>query len=300
MENTISLEYEGPNNEPNITKKPDFSSKIDKLSLNDLLIISDFDYTLTKRFSSSDEKTRTQYLCGFGFYDHCPDISKSFKAEIEELKNKYIKYENDLSVPFETRDKYTKLLYEEDLKLISKYNIPRNFLPKYLSNTIKNKPFYFRPGVKKFIDFIIEHKILLIIISGGLKDAIETTLKILIGKELPENIKIISNEFIYDQEDKIIDYKKPLIYTFNKSVIMSNRIKTIINEDEIKHKDILFMGDHINDIDAIKDLTPKNKVGIVFDNYFPQYDYLEKYDCVIRDEGTFDVINESLGKMKKI
>ena len=93
------------------------------------------------------------------------DISKSFKAEIEELKNKYIKYENDLSVPFETRDKYTKLLYEEDLKLISKYNIPRNFLPKYLSNTIKNKPFYFRPGVKKFITFIIEHKILFIIIS---------------------------------------------------------------------------------------------------------------------------------------
>lgn len=298
MENTISLEYNGPSNQPNITKKPDFSSKIEKFSLKDLVVVTDFDYTLTKRFSSSDERTRIQYLCGFGFYDHCPNIPESFKAEIEELKKKYIKYENDLSVPFETRDKYTKLLYEEDLKLISKYNISQDFLPKNLFNTIKNKPFYFRHGVKQFINFVIEHKILLIIISGGLKDAIKTTLTILIGKELPENIKIISNEFIYDQENKIIDYKKPIIYTFNKSVIISKTIKTIINENEIKYKDILFMGDHINDIDAIKDLSPKNKVGIAFDNYFPQYDYLEKYDCVIRDEGTFELINELLSKMK--
>ena len=263
--------------------------KVKSFSLKNLVIISDFDYTLTKRFSSSDESNRVQYLCGFGFYDHCPNLPESFREASRQLKEKYIKYENDLSVP---------LLYEEDLRLINELHLDKSFLLSNLEDTIKKKPFYFRKGVKKFIEFIIDNKIPFVIISGGIKETIEATLELLVGKPLPRNIQIISNEFIYDKENKTKDFKKPLIYTFNKADIISHRIQEIIKEDEMKNKDILFLGDHINDIDAIKDLKPKNKVGVVFNNYFNQYKYLEKYDCVISNEGSFDFINELLSNIQ--
>lgn len=272
--------------------------KVNSFSLKELVIISDFDYTLTKRFSSSDENNRVQYLCGFGFYDHCPNLPESFRKGSEQLKEKYIKYENDLSVPYETRDKYTKILYEEDLRLIAELHLDKSFLLSNLEDTIKKKPFYFRKGVKKFIEFIINNKIPFVIISGGIKETIEATLELLIGQPLPSNIQIISNEFIYDEKNKTKDFKTPLIYTFNKAEIISHRIKEIIKEEDLKNKEILFLGDHINDIDAIKDLKPKDKVGIVFNNYFNQYKYLEKYDCVINNEGSFDYINELLSNIK--
>lgn len=120
--------------------------KVKSFSLKNLVIISDFDYTLTKRFSSSDESNRVQYLCGFGFYDHCPNLPESFREASRQLKEKYIKYENDLSVPFEMRDKYTKLLYEEDLRLINELHLDKSFLLSNLEDTIKKKLFILGKG----------------------------------------------------------------------------------------------------------------------------------------------------------
>ena len=88
---------------------------------------------------------------------------------------------------------------------------------------------------------------------------------------------MISNEFIYDN-NKIIDYKKPLIYTFNKSKIFENNI----NKKELENKSILFLGDHINDIDILSNIKYLEKLTISFDNNIinqkSNKTHLKKYD----------------------
>ena len=89
--------------------------------------------------------------------------------------------------------------------------------------------------MKEFYELIYKNNINQIIISGGIKDSIEKTLLILNNEIKLDDVGVISNEFIYDN-NKIIDYKKPLIYTFNKSKIFENNI----NKKELEN--ILFLG----------------------------------------------------------
>ena len=124
-----------------------------------------------------------------------------------DLKLKYLKYENDNTISFEEMDKYIHYLFDEDIKKIVNLHLNKNFLDSSLENTIKFKPVYFRYGVKKFYELLKENNIIQIIISGGVKESIEKTLQILFKDIKMENIKIISNEFIYDKNDIIVDYK---------------------------------------------------------------------------------------------
>jgi 2-hydroxy-3-keto-5-methylthiopentenyl-1-phosphate phosphatase len=246
---------------------------------------------MTRRYFINPKNNKKEHLLsGFGFYDLCPDLPEKFRKETMDLKLKYLKYENDNTISFEERDKYIHYLFSEDIKKIVNLHLNNNFLDSSLENTIKFKPFYFRYGVKRFYELLKENNIIQIIISGGVKESIEKTLQILFKDIKMENIKIISNEFIYDDNDNVIDYKKPLIYTFNKSQIFKDNIKNLEN------KCILFLGDHINDIDTILNINCLEKVGIAFNNNKNDNEsnniFLKKYDCVICNDGDFIFINE--------
>jgi len=116
-----------------------------------------------------------------------------------------------------------------------------------------------------------------------------------------DNIKVISNEFIYDENEIAIDYIKPIVFTFNKSEIVDKKIKSFFSLEELKDKDILFTGDHINDIDAIKDIECRNKLSIAFDNNVTDKnmneEYLKKYDAVVCNDGDFNFVVDTLQKI---
>ena len=278
----------------NIIKKDSFFSKLSQLKLNDLLIVADFDYTLSKRYVLDTNNTKTQLLCGFGFYDFCPHLPETFRKNVSDLKKKYIGYESDFSIPFETRDKFTKKLYEDDLKMISDLHLSKNFIDETINDTIKIKPFYFRNGIGKFFDIIEKNSIPLVIVSGGLKEVISKVIS-LVNKDVEKNVTIISNEFVYGNDGKAIDYKKPIVYAFNKSQISEEKILEKFTQEQLKTKSIIFLGDHVNDIDTIEKVPAKSKLGFAFDNFTENREkYLEKYDCVILNDGSFSVVNEVL------
>lgn len=287
----FNIEYPYKEKEPIIIKGKDLNEKLKNFNKNNLIIISDFDFTMTRRYFINPKNNKKEHLLsGFGFYDLCPDLPEKFRKETMDLKLKYLKYENDNTISFEERDKYIHYLFSEDIKKIVNLHLNNNFLDSSIENTIKFKPFYFRYGVKRFYELLKENNIIQIIISGGVKESIEKTLQILFKDIKMENIKIISNEFIYDDNDNVIDYKKPLIYTFNKSQIFKDNIKNLEN------KCILFLGDHINDIDTILNINCLEKVGIAFNNNKNDNEsnniFLKKYDCVICNDGDFIFINE--------
>ena len=287
----LNLEYPNKEKEPLIIKGNNFNNKLKKFKKKNLIIIADFDYTMTKRYYMNPKTNKKVHLLsGFGFYDLCPDLPEKFRKETMDLKLKYLKYENDNLISLEQRDKYIHYLFTEDIKKIVELHLKKNFLDLTLENTIKFKPFYFRYGVKKFYELITKNDIKQIIISGGIKESIQKALLILLNNIKTENIKIISNEFIYDKNDIIVDYKKPLIYTFNKSKIFKENI------NNLEKYCILFLGDHINDVDAISDINCLEKLCILFNNNGKNDNnmdnYLKKYDCIIFNDGDFLFINE--------
>jgi len=85
--------------------------------------------------------------------------------------------------------------------------------------------FFFRNGIKELFELIEKYQIPLYIISGGIKEVIQSTLKYVIQNfnSLVQKglIHIVSNEFIYNKETYEIEtYKEPMIYTFNKSIVI--------------------------------------------------------------------------------
>ena len=304
MEN-INLEYPNAESNPIIKQNSSYQEKLSKIHLKDLIIISDFDYTFTRRFHINEKnKLREQLLCGFTFYNEYPEIPIEIREKIKKLWDDLAKYEDDLSIEYKIRDEKTKERFGKNIELISSLHLKRDFISKNLDKILKVLPFYYRFGTKKYLEFLKENNINLILISGGIKEPIEDTLKILYKDINMNNIHIITNEFEYDKNDCTIDYKKPLVYTFNKCEIVDKRIKEIFSEEELKNKCILFTGDHINDIDAIKDINCKIKLGIGFDNNVEEGknindEYLKKYDAVICNEGDFNFLNETLEKIKK-
>jgi 2-hydroxy-3-keto-5-methylthiopentenyl-1-phosphate phosphatase len=84
--------------------------------------------------------------------------------------------------------------------------------------------FYFRNGIKELFQLIEKYHIPLYIVSGGIKEVIQSSLKYVIQNfnSLVQKglIHIVSNEFTYNSEtDEIETYKEPMIYTFNKSIV---------------------------------------------------------------------------------
>lgn len=300
----MNLEFPFPDPSPKILTSPSFDEKLKKMSLKNLLIVSDFDFTLTKRFEINKKTNkREQLLSGFWFYDICPLLPSSFLKAVQDIKDKYTKYEDDLSLPLKTRSDMIEKLYTEVLDLLIglKSIKKKKFLEETIEETMKLKPFYYRNGVNKYLDILRENNIPEIFISGGITEAITTTLKMLNEKVNLDNIKVISNEFIYDENEIAIDYVKPIVFTFNKSERVDKKIKSFFSLEEIKDKDILFTGDHINDIDAIKDIDCRNKLSIAFDNNVTDKnmneEYLKKYDAVVCNDGDFNFVVETLKKI---
>ena len=210
MKNKFNFEYSYKENDPLIIKGKNFDNKLNKFNKDNLIIISDFDFTLTRRYYINPINNKKEHLLsGLGFYDLCQNLPENFRKETMDLKLKYLKYENDLSISYEKRDEYIKFLFTEIIQKIVNLHLDKNFLDKSLENTIKFKPFYFRYGMKEFYELICKNNINQIIISGGIKDSIEKTLLMLNNEIKLDDVGVISNEFIYDN-NKIIDYKKPL------------------------------------------------------------------------------------------
>ena len=223
MKNKFNFEYSYKENDPLIINGKNFDNKLNKFNKDNLIIISDFDFTLTRRYYINPINNKKEHLLsGFGFYDLCPNLPENFRKETMDLKLKYLKYENDLSISYEKRDEYIKFLFSEIIQKIVNLHLDKNFLDENLENTIKFKPFYFRYGMKEFYELICKNNLYQIIISGGIKDSIEKTLLILNNEIKLDDVGVISNEFIYDNNKRIFynsSIKSPNIKMLNHFIV---------------------------------------------------------------------------------
>jgi HAD superfamily hydrolase (TIGR01544 family) len=273
----------------------DFIRKVEEFKKNKdhLVIITDFDYTLTKKFNK-EESLYSSY-CVLEFSDM---ISENYRKLNKELFQKYHPLESDTTLDFLTRDELIKKWFRENLDLLVEENISKE---DFLQMVIQaEKKLIYRYGILELFELIQKHSIPIYIISGGIYEIIDESLNYVIPfyKEMKEKglIHVVSNSFIYGEDNKVVGYKEPFVYTFNKG----ETLKQIFKETGQHH--IILMGDHLNDIDAIKQIEYLEEIKIGFINYFEdslseqQSKMVDAYNlhydvCIINDGNLTFVIN---------
>ncbi len=187
-----------------------------------IAIISDFDFTLTRRFDLNDEKIN--YYSSYCVFEHSKHITDEYRSKNQDLYNTYHKYEVDETVDFHTRNQLVFKWYKDNLDLIIAEDITKEHFEEMVDHS--HEKFYFRNGILELFELVLEYGIPFYIISGGLHEIIEHGLKSVIPfysmLEERKLINIIANKFIYDSlTQKMIAYQEPIVYTFNKGEVLN-------------------------------------------------------------------------------
>lgn len=269
--------------------------KIMKENPNKLILVSDFDYTLTKKHHKD-----THLYSSYCVLEYSNFISEEYRKANSELFEKYYRYEIDTLLDFDERDKMVKIWFKENLDLIVGENLTKDNFRSMVQQA--EKRLFFRDGIIELFEIVRKHSIPFFIISGGLRDVIEEAMIATIPfyAELKERklIHVISNGFLFDQDTgKITGFTEPFVYTFNKGQILSQ----IYHEYHTGDRNIILMGDHLNDTDCIKQIDYNEEIKIGFINYFEDSldeqkiklieEYHLKYDVSIINDGNLTFVN---------
>ena len=280
-----------------------------KENINEILYITDFDYTITRKFNyTTGERFHNTYsIYNQKAFDGDQD---AFLSEDKRLYDLYGKYEDDTSIDYETRKNKSLEWYKLSLNNMSNEKIKKDSFKKMVELSFNN--IKFRTEVKALLEMLIKLNIPIVIISGGIKEIIIEILKTLNIDGFESYIQkkrliVIANSLL-DENDKIKNWNEKeneIIYPFNKNEI----IKKDLEKYFIGFKNIIIVGDLISDyksIDEIEINKEKNVIGFGFLDYNPKIlkpnfnyqndsmfkEYLNVFDAVfINDQGYHYIID---------
>ncbi len=251
-----------------------------------LYILTDFDRTLTKAFIDRKNIPSLISILRDGNY-----LTPDYAEKAHALYDKYHPIEIDLKIPLEKRKEAMHEWWTTHSSLLINSGLNK----KDLRNIINSKKIRFREGALEFLDFLNEHRIpLLIISSSGLgRDPISMFFKR--ENRLYDNIHIISNSYEWDGNGNATGFNEPIIHALNKEEI---NIRNYLVFEELKdRKNIILLGDNIEDINMVKSFSHDNliKIGFLNENIEENLKlYLFNYDIVITNDSSMDYINELL------
>ena len=270
-------------NEKELKKKTELFKK---QGLNKVHVVSDFDKTLTTNFVNGEEVPSIISVLRDGSY-----LTSDYAEKAQKLYNKYHPIEIDHNLSQEKRKKAMHTWWSEHFKLLIKSGLNRRDIKKVVeSGKVK-----LREGIPEMLNFLHNHNIPLIIISGsGLGG---DSISMFLEKEgkLYSNIHIVSNSFEWDEKGNAISVKEPITHGMNKDETVLHKFQFF---NKIKdRKNIILLGDSLGDPDMVKGFGYENiiKVGFLNEKVKESLQkYSELYDVLILNDGNFDYINSLL------
>lgn len=248
-------------------------------------ILSDFDRTLTNAFVNGKPTPSLLSLLDKNY------LTPEYHRQYKELYDKYFPIEINTKISLEEKKEKMTEWWRAVFDLLIKSKLNKRDLERLVvSQNVK-----FRDGFAELVDFLKTKNIPLIIMSStGLSgEAISMYLE----KEnrFYSNIYIIANTFEWDKNGYAIAVKEPIIHVANKDETV---IKNFPVFDKIKErKNIILLGDVIEDVGMVKGFNYKNliRIGFLSDEVEKNLDsYKNHYDVVILNDSGLDYINELL------
>ncbi len=252
--------------------------KLPIADLENYIVVSDFDRTITSGKS----------LNSWCVLDDNPDVCQEYKEEMELLQDHYSKIEIDPTVPDEIKHKEMLDWWNKHLDLFIKYQFTEDLFHKTSSS---KSVMDLREGFKKFVTYLKEKNVPLIIISAGLTNVIKA---FLIEHDIDlDNIYIISNE-IYFENNIAKGISHEIIHSMNKSEIS---LPVELKEELKIRRKVLLFGDNLKDIDMVDKENHDEVLSIGFVNQINiKYteDFFKIYDIILNVDEDFNTVLEKI------
>ncbi|MDD5606753.1 MAG: hypothetical protein PHN37_02730 [Candidatus Pacebacteria bacterium] len=270
----------------------ELKDKIKKAGYKRLYVLSDFDRTLTYGTINGIKAPSIVSMLRDGKH-----LKKDYADKAKFLFQKYHSFEIDPEISLEEKRKLMHEWWVTHNNLL----IDSGLNKKDLKDIVENGLIRFRKGISDFLDFLHKHNIPLIIVSAsGCGDAIRLFFQKI--KKDYKNIFYITNHFYWDKNGKAIAVKKPIIHSLNKDEITLQDIPEIYNVIR-NRKNIILLGDQIEDIEIIKNLDYENFLKIGFLNY--NYDNLKKvykknFDIILKSDEDISFVSNLIKRIFRI
>lgn len=312
-----------------IFKGPQYDTKVSSIingGTNTLIVISDFDRTLTWRIYSS-----------YGLFQQSPLITDKFRTRAIELLNKYYPMECNLSATQESKYQAMNQWWVEANENVVNSCVSRKLIRDVIELAVRSSPRkgMLRGGASTLLETAASAGIPLTIFSAGVTPIIaemirqESNVENINGPE--HSLSLVSNDVIWsgpDDSDVIAQFVDPLIHSMNKeevpiefNVKVKARVDQLLAEEAARERDglpfdsargvphVILIGDTLNDAkmadtlvkywedNAIhKDVKPvvlavamiggDVEVGEEDVNHF-----LKSFDVVVTDDSPLDLVN---------
>ena len=157
-----------------------------------------------------------------------------------------------------------------------------------------------REGCLEFLDFLHKRNIPLVIMSSAGLGYESISMYLEKNNHLYNNTHIISNEFIWDKNDYAVGIKEPIIHAMNKDETL---IKNFPAFKIIKNRrNVLLLGDNLEDIGMISGFNYKNliKIGFLNENVEKNLEHYKKvYDILMLNDQGINYVNKILREILK-
>jgi len=274
---------------------------IAKEGKNKIHVIADFDRTLTKSFVAGQKTHTVIAQIREGKY-----LTKDYPKKAHELFNKYHPIEINPNINSEEKNRKMLEWWDMHFDLLIKSGISK----QVIQDIVKKRELKFREGIKEFLEILNKNNLPLIIMSAGPGDMIEEYLRA--ENLLYPNIHIVANFFIFNKQGKAFAVKQPIIHSLNKH---ETEVKNLsIYNELLKKRNVLLLGDFLEDLGMVEGFPYKNLIKIGFLNESKPFkkgltqnqdfenerieeqleDYKKNYDVVILNDGDMDYVNKLL------
>ncbi|KAJ8019985.1 Cytosolic 5'-nucleotidase 3A [Holothuria leucospilota] len=253
-----------------------------------LQVVSDFDKTMS-RHSYNGKRVPSCH----GVLDNSEFLPESYRTEAWKLRNKY--YPIEMSATVKLEEKYQAMV--EWWSTAHGLLVNCDLTQSKVAQIVAKSEIRLRDGVNQTLELLHQNNVPLLIFSAGVGDILKEAIRQ--KAFLYENIFVISNFMDFNTEGKLVGFKGELIHTFNKHEVAVHHPEVF--EKNKSRKNIILLGDTLGDLTMVDGMPYKENVltiGFLNDHISENLEeYKRRYDIVLVDEGSFDLVKTILHKI---
>ncbi|XP_056634989.1 cytosolic 5'-nucleotidase 3-like [Diorhabda sublineata] len=278
-------------NEMIIRNRSAVNEKLEKLikdGISKVQVISDFDGTITKQHVNN--KTQSH---GYLILYQLPFFPPELPRRAFEIKQEYTRYLSEPNLEYSERLTRMSELWSKSIEVFNGFVITKNQLDDHCLNL----GLQLRDNTKEFFNLLEEEEIPILLVSAGIGDIIESTMR----NEGVSNskIEIAANYLNFDHEGRLNGLKTPPIHKLNKTDCIKD--KQFYNT--LKEKgNVIVIGDQLGDAVMVEKLDNVNtvlKIGFFYgepDSALPKWQ--DTFDIILKDDQSMNIPNAVLNLLK--
>ncbi len=278
-----------------ITNKVVFEQKLalfKDLGIENLLIVSDFDFTISKFHMINGSRGASCHR----ILEDCGLLSHDYHVEAQAIQRKYYPLEVDPNLDEESRLKYMIEWVEVAHGLLTRSHLTKDIIHQAVELAFEQHRFQLRDNFVSFIDLLRDNDVPLLIFSAGIADVLEDVLRRTLQDPAFEeyDITVISNRGVFNGPNgEISAFEPPTLHVFNKKASTFLETEFFVRPDVRARQNVLLLGDSLGDVTMSEGMGREEahiiRVGFLNDRLERLPQYQEIYDVVILDDPGFQV-----------